>query len=302
MSRSYRAFTLEALRAGPIDISGKVSELRSDIDALEDQIKADTLQQALIGSIIATLLLTAISYVVFNNLIFTALLFVALATASFKIRKMDRLQQMAKFSVFNQQKHEDLQKMRQDLDQLHEKAREYQRRLEFRNGPGLLSIYEDILAHPHYPSLIPYEERMRFVEMSERGQGSSLDILTYSRLMIELKECGYTNFVAPSEIYEQVLPKKKFNVTIEYAEQICEHIADKGADICEKLRFTGRIGYNAFLACSQEKQAQSVDTYENERWQIVEKILKAAHQGQIDELPSLSQQFQKIHLRLTGTD
>ncbi len=273
MHESYRTFTLQTLRTGPLAIAEKIAEHKDLLEEAETKIKHSIDKLVLFWSMGMSIFCGVVFGILFNSIYIGMILFVALTAAALFVIRIPFIKEKLKTSERYTKYAKQIVQSKTAITELHEKARAYQKHLEISGGPGFLAVYSDILLHEYYPSFFPLEDRIRNVDLSTRGRGNEIDIFDYGRLVMELKACDLDDYIDIDSLVAQVPPQNKYNAAVAYGALIATGTSKATED---SIRFAAIVGLNAWLSYEQQGHPLTWNNYETERWAIIRKIFKEA--------------------------
>ena len=273
MHKSYRTFTLQTLRTGPLAIAEKIAEHKDLLEASEKKITRSIDMLVLYWSMGLSVFIGVVLGLLFNNIYIGIIALVALTVANFFVIRIPFIKDKIKVSNRYNKQTKQIAQSKSAIEELHEKARAYRDHLELSGGPGFLATYADILLHDYYPSFFPLEDRLRIVDLSTKGRGKEIDIFDYGRLVMELKACELDDYIDIDSLVAQVPPQNKYNAAIAYGVLIARGTSKATED---SIRFAAIVGLNAWLSYEQQGHPLTWNNYETERWAVIKKIFAQA--------------------------
>ena len=291
MAQSYRQFILNTLQLEPLVIAGEQSRLKHDIWQHQQRIR-QIRQRTLVAAGAAAWLLLLGLLVLAGVAVLPAVLLALLAPAALAAAsRWTALPQLVEPWLPCRRERRLIAQAQAEISRLRQRAITYQQHLEPANGPGLLAVFADILTHPAYVSCFSVIQRRRFVDLSISGQGSSVDIIDYASLLLELKNTCYERYCSAASLVEQVMPQNKIEVALAYASLLGQKQLKVDAD---DVRFAALIGLNALLTCQQQGLPAQWHTREHRRWELARQILQLAFQQKTLALAKVLVEFEQL--------
>lgn len=270
---SYRAFTLQALRTGPLEIAEKISEHKAIIQAAEETIERNVYRLVLFWLLGVSIGIAVGAGLLLRNLYVGGGIFLLLVAASFMVAQFRYVKKRLMASSRYAEQHQKIHRSTQAIDELHNNARAYQQRLEISNGPGFIATFMDVLLSQYYPSFFSLDDRSRFVRLSENGRGAEMDVFEYARLLFELKANGIEEYVDPENMVEKIPSQNKYNAAVAFARAIAFNTAKATEN---DIRFAALVGLNAWLVFQDQGRPGGWENQQHLEWDIAHRILAHA--------------------------
>jgi hypothetical protein len=269
--QSYRAFTLQSLRTGPLEIAEKISEHKGLMQSAEAFIEKSVYRLVLFWSLGVSAFLAVGGGLFLRNIYVGIGIFVVLVIGSFMATQIryvkTRLMASGRYSA----QHEQIRRSAQAIEELRNNAKAYQERLEISNGPGFIVTFMDILLSQYYPSFFSLDDRARFLYLSEKGRGAEMDVFEYARVLFELKANGIEEYVNHENIVEKIPAQNKYNAAVAFARTIAFN-PDKATE--DDMRFTALVGLNAWIVYQAQGRPGNWENHQHMEWEIVRRILE----------------------------
>lgn len=270
-AQSYRAFTLQALRTGPLEIAEKISEHKGLIDEAKHYIQHHVFRLVLYWSLALSAFISLTIGLVFWNVYLGIVLFILLVAASFAITNVGFIKKRLMASTRYSEQQQQIERSTQAIDELRQHAKNYQNRLEINEGPGFIATFMDVLLNPYYPSFFAMDDRLRFVSLSESGRGSEIDLFEYAKLLFEIKANGIEEYTGEEALINSILPQNKYNAALAYARLIAFDTSKATED---EMRQIALVGYNAWLVYQAQGRPANWENQIHVEWDMAKTILE----------------------------
>lgn len=290
-STSYRAFVLQALRTGPLEIAERISEHKNLINEAQKDMEYRAFRVVLLWALGLSAFLALLVGLLLENIYAGVGVVVVLLVVSLAFTRIKAVRNKLLSSKRYQAQQVQIQRSTQAIDELRNNARAYQQRLEINDGPGFLATYTDILLSEYYPSFFSLDDRERFVRLSEHGRGGEIDVFEYARLLFELKANGIEAYMDAGGLLEQVAPQSKYSAAVAYARLIAFNNARVTED---DIRFAALVGFNAWLMYQAQGRPANWQNYEHLEWDLVKLVLEHAFRKNTLGLAKAAAEYQEL--------
>jgi hypothetical protein len=258
MRTSYRISLLAMLRPECTYIESSISTLEAEMR----EVKSALLNRARLhiywlGILLALIIIGIITTTVASPLAALAAAFFTLVLTHFianSPRGADFTQLIMRWPGFGSY-HNRLLDIETTIAKLYEPAKRYQAQLEIESGPGLLSIYGDVITHDFFQCPIPRDQLILDVELSQRGEGREISVRQYGQIIQSLKTFDFTLFIDSKNGLKGVdilQAKARTSIAIQCAYLLANQVHSKSlimdASIIKQIYFVGK---NAWLTSSE---------------------------------------------------
>jgi len=151
--------------------------------------------------------------------------------SSFGTALAEKMSGWSTFSAY----HERQKALTRKMGELLEPAKAYQKALELSDSPGFLSIYGDVLLSHHFECEFTLDKRIRLIEQSKTGKGSSIEVSVYGALLKELKRFDFDFFLLTQNDIgvDRIKASTKTSVIFQCAYMLSRHFTDQSARLSE---------------------------------------------------------------------
>lgn len=295
MAQSYRQFVISTLQLEPLAITEPLSRQKQLVDKQQQIIHARMNRWLWAWILSCSLLLATLAGLLFASawafwvlLLLAVPVFVATLQLPPVKHAIDDFRRHSHAFVVERKL---IAQAESEITRLRERAQAYQQHLEPEDSPGFLAVFSDLLTHPGFVSAFSREQRLRFVELSLRGMGRTVDIVDYSKLLFELKQASFEQYCSGENLVEQVVPQNKVDVVLAYARLLGQKSRKADAD---EIRFAALIGLNALSMCRQQGLPAQWRNHEHKRWEMACRILQCGFQQKTLSLIKLLPDFEAL--------
>lgn len=151
--------------------------------------------------------------------------------------------------------HKRLRDLESTIAKLYEPAKRYQALFELDSGPGLLSIYGDVITHSFFQCPVPKAQLIADVALSQRGEGRKIIVRRYGQIIQSLKEFDFNLFIETkngSLGVDVLQARTRTSVALQCAYLIANHTHNRpplqDTQVIRQLYFVGK---NAWLTSSE---------------------------------------------------
>lgn len=266
---SYRLFLLQAMRIGPLEIAGKITEHQGLMDNAYQAINRHIRLLFLLWSMGVSIAMALAIGLYTQSMIVAMAAFGAMVLIAFMLCRLKTLQEKLHHSPRYALELNHIRTSQAAVNDLKQQAKAYQIRLEIKEGPGFIAVYGNTLLSDYYPSFFSRADRERYINLSRDGRGGEIDLMDYSRLVRELKTNGIEGY-HPHAIVDKVTAQNKQGAALAYARLIAlsiEPLSD------EDINYAAMVGLNAWFMFNAQGLPASWEHQQHCEWSIAKTLL-----------------------------